>query len=73
MTKNQLEELHKLSKKDKIKLVQMLWDDIANDHDFVDLPDEHKRILDERLETIQQGKAMFKPWDDVRQKYESLQ
>jgi len=66
MTKTQLEELHKLSKKDKIKLVQTLWDDIANDHDYTDLPIDHKKILEERLDAINNGKAIFRPWYEVR-------
>ncbi|HEY4785424.1 MAG TPA: addiction module protein [Bacteroidales bacterium] len=70
MTKNQLEELRKLPKEDKIQLVQMLWDDIAKDQNFDDLPDEHKRLLEERLESIKMGKAAFKSWDDVKRKFE---
>jgi len=72
MTKLQMSELHKLSVKDKIMVVQVLWDDIAKDH-FVDgLPIEHKKILKERLLKIDSGEAQFKSWEEVQKKYSQL-
>jgi putative addiction module component (TIGR02574 family) len=72
MTKNQLAELHKLSKEEKIEIVQMLWDDIAHDSDFNDLPEEHKAILEERLSQINEGNVTFKSWEDIQRKYNRL-
>jgi putative addiction module component (TIGR02574 family) len=72
MTKNQIAELHRLSKQEKIELVQMLWEDIAHDIDFNDLPEDHKAILEERLALMKQGKAEFKSWEDVQEKYKRL-
>jgi hypothetical protein len=71
MTNTQIAELHKLPKKDKIELVQLLWEDIAKDQEFEDIPPDHKLILNERLEKIYGGKAEFKLWDEIRQKYQN--
>ena len=72
MMKNiQLAELHKLSKKDKIELVQLLWEDIARDQEYDVLPPDHELLLNERLEKIYQGKGEFKSWDEIRQKYQN--
>ena len=72
MTKLQMSELHKLSVKDKIKVVQTLWDDIAKDQLVHGLPAEHKIILNERLQMIASGKGHFKPWSEVQDKYRQL-
>lgn len=72
MTKLQMSELHKLSVKDKIKVVQTLWDDIAKEQSIEGLPAAHKKILDERLNKIESGDANFKSWSEIQNKYESL-
>jgi putative addiction module component (TIGR02574 family) len=72
MTKNQMTDLHKLSVKEKIRVVQALWDDIANEQSIATLPPEHKRILDQRIKLIDSGNAQFKPWADVQNKYQKL-
>ena len=72
MTKSQMSELHKLSIQDKIKLVQSLWDDIAAEQSIETLPAEHKRILEERLRVINSGKAKFKPWSEVQNKFKRI-
>ena len=73
MTKNQMTDLHKLSVKEKIKVVQTLWDDIARDQSMESISTEHKKILDERIQKINSGNAQFKSWEEVRSKYQNLQ
>lgn len=72
MTKFQMSELHKLSVKDKIKVVQTLWDDIAKEQSIEGLSEAHKKILDERLQKITSGNALLKPWSEVQTKYRDL-
>ena len=72
MTKLQMTELHKLSVKDKLKVVQTLWDDIAEEQAIDSLPAEHKRILEERLQKINSGKAVFKPWSEIQAKFKGM-
>jgi putative addiction module component (TIGR02574 family) len=61
MTKLLINELQKLSVKNKIKVVQTLWDDIAEEQAMDSLSDEHKKILEQRIQKINSGKATFKP------------
>ena len=61
----QMSELRKLSVKEKLKVVQTLWDDITKDHSIEGLPAAHKKILDERLHKITSGSALFKPWAEI--------
>ena len=72
MTRLQMAELHKLSVKDKIKVVQTLWDDIAKEQSIEGLPETHKKILNERLRKIDAGNAILKQWSDVQTKYREL-
>ena len=72
MTRLQMAELHKLSVKDKIKVVQTLWDDIAKEQSIEGLPETHKKILNERLRKIEAGNAILIPWSDIQTKYREL-
>ena len=72
MTKHQMTDLHKLSVKDKIKVVQTLWDDIAKEQSIETLSAEHKKILDERIQKINSGDAQFKSWSEVQNKYQNI-
>ena len=72
MTKTQMSELHKLSVKEKIKVVQALWDDIAMEQSVDNLSPEHKRILDERIQKIDAGVGQFKTWEEVQKKYHNI-
>lgn len=72
MTKHQMTDLHKLSVKEKIKVVQALWDDIAKEQSIENIPVEHKRILDQRIKLIESGNFEFKIWSEVQNKYQKL-
>ena len=69
MTKGQLEELQKLSTKDKLKVVQFLWDEIAEEQSNQKIPVSHKRILDARLKALKSGEAKFVSWSEIQTKY----
>ena len=69
MTKLLMSELHKLSLKEKIELVQSLWDDIAEEQTFDFISEEHKKILDQRLKRINSGSAEFKSWSMINAKF----
>lgn len=69
MEKEQLKKLQKLSTEEKIEVAQMLWDDISKNENELDIPDEHKRILDQRLNKIQQGEGKYHSWENIRKKY----
>lgn len=54
-------------KDQRIAFVQELWDRIARDADRVPIPDEHKRILDERLSEYRANPQAGRPWSEVRE------
>jgi putative addiction module component (TIGR02574 family) len=65
-------ELHNLERKEKIRLVQLLWDDIANDKSYTYVSKEHKQILDERLTRLEEVKAGYKTLEEIREKFNAI-
>jgi putative addiction module component (TIGR02574 family) len=59
-------EFDEVSGDQQIAFVQDLWDRIARDVDRVLLPDEHKRILDQRLSDYDSSPHAGRPWSEVR-------
>jgi len=51
---------------ERIAFVQELWDRIARDPERLPVPDEHKRILDERLDAFAANPEPGRPWSEVR-------
>ena len=54
-------------KDQRIAFVQELWDRIAQDPDRVPVPDEHRRILEERLNAYRAKPQSGRPWKEVRE------
>jgi hypothetical protein len=52
------------------QVVQTLWDDIAKEQLIGEFPEAHKKILDERIQKIAEGEAIYKPWSGVQKKFE---
>lgn len=61
-------EFDTASKEERIEFVQELWDRIARDQSSVPIPDNHKRILDRRLDAYQANPHTGRPWNEVREK-----
>jgi putative addiction module component (TIGR02574 family) len=59
-------EFDKAPKEQRIAFVQELWDRIARDPERVPVPEEHKRILDERLKEYRSNPTAGRPWSEVR-------
>ncbi len=54
-----------LSIPERIQLVEDIWDTIAAEADFVELTDEEKKIIDERLKAYHKNPHLGSPWNDV--------
>ena len=62
-------QLSKLNKNEKLLLVEALWDSIAADPDNLDIPDHHKSILDQRLESLETDISNASSWDEFKKNY----
>jgi len=69
MTTAQLKKILRLNRREKIELVQTLWDDIAKEQEKLAVPKEHIKLLERRIKRIEKGSAKFKSWESVRKKF----
>jgi len=54
-----------LSIPERIQLVEDIWDTIAANANSVELTDDEKEIIDERLESYHQNPNLGSPWEKV--------
>ncbi len=50
---------------ERIQLVEDIWDTTAIETDVVELTEEEKKIIDERLKAYHQNPNLGSPWEDV--------
>ncbi|MBV5303387.1 MAG: addiction module protein [Chlorobium sp.] len=62
-----------LSVPERIQLVEDIWDTISNEPEAVQLLDEEKKIIDERLEAYHRNPTLGAPWEDVYKRIVSKQ
>ena len=65
MSKITASDTLELSISERIQLVEDIWDTIAAKADSVELREEEKKIIDERLEAYHQNPDLGSPWEDV--------
>ena len=54
-----------LSIPERIQLVEDIWDTIATEAEAIELTEDEKRIIDERLEAYHKNPDLGSPWEDV--------
>lgn len=59
-------EFNTASKEARIAFVQDLWDRIAEDESQVPVPDNHKQVLNQRLDAYRANPRASRPWNEVR-------
>jgi putative addiction module component (TIGR02574 family) len=61
-------ELSKLSRAQRIQLVQELWDTIAEEPDDIELTSAEKKLLDERVAADRKNPSAAQPWSTVKRR-----
>ena len=61
-----LEEVLRLPVPERIRIVEAIWDSIADSPEAVALTDEQKAELDRRLRAFESNPDEGSPWDEVR-------
>ncbi|MEW6162821.1 MAG: addiction module protein [Nitrospirota bacterium] len=62
-----------LSIPERIQLVEDIWDTIAAEAQSIELTEDEKRIIDERLEAYHRNPDLGSPWEDVYKRILSRQ
>ena len=58
-----------LSISDRIRLVEEIWDTIAEENEASELTDAQKRELDRRLELAKNNPGQGRTWDEIKAEF----
>ena len=61
-----LEQIHQLPLREKLLVMEAIWDDISGEEQNLEVPQWHKEVLDERERLLVEGKAQFVDWEDAK-------
>jgi putative addiction module component (TIGR02574 family) len=64
-------DVMELSIAQRIELVEDVWDTIAEIPEAIELTDEQKRVLDERIALYHKDPSQGAPWEEVRARIQS--
>jgi putative addiction module component (TIGR02574 family) len=58
-----------LSIADRIRLVEEIWDTIAEENEAFELTEAQKRELDRRLESARNNSGQGRTWDEIKAEF----
>jgi Putative addiction module component len=58
--------LKDMTLKEKLEILEVLWEDLARSAQSVESPDWHKKTLEQRGERVAEGKARFTDWETAK-------
>jgi hypothetical protein len=61
-----VEDISKLSLREKLQVMEAIWEDLRGNIDVMPVPQEHRRILDDRRARVASGESAILPWDRVK-------
>ena len=63
------EQARNLSIPERIRLVEEIWDTIAEENEAFELTDAQKRELDRRLESVRSNPGGGRTWDEIKAEF----
>ena len=64
--------LKDMTLKEKLEILEVLWEDLARSAPSVESPDWHKKTLERRSQRIAQGKDRFTDWETAKTEIRSI-
>ena len=64
-------DLDKLTREEKLRLIDEIWDSLENDPDAFPLTESQRRELDRRLDELDRGEAVLIPWEQALKELQS--
>jgi len=58
-----------LSISDRIRLVEEIWDTIAEENEAFELTDAQKQELDRRLESVRNNPSQGRTWNEIKAEF----
>ena len=62
-------DIAKLSLREKLQVMGAIWEDLRGLVDGIEIPEEHRRILDSRRARVESGDATTLDWDKVNHSF----
>ena len=66
-----LEQIHQLPLREKLLVMEAIWDDISGEEQNLEVPQWHKEVLDERERLLAEGKAQVVDWEDAKRQIDA--
>ena len=60
--------LDRMTVEEKLKAIEILWDDLCRNERQLPVADWQKQLLDEREQQIQTGQAKFSDWNAAKKR-----
>ena len=60
------DQIPKLSTTEKLVAMEALWSSLHQTFEDSDPPDWHRELLNQRMELIESGKAVYEDWNQVK-------
>ena len=61
-----IEEIHQLPLREKLLVMEAIWEDLSREEQNLEVPQWHKELLDERERLLAEGKAQFVDWEEAK-------
>jgi len=59
--------LEEMSVEDKLRTMELLWNDLCREPEALPSPEWHEKVLSEREKLVHEGKSCFSSWNEVKQ------
>ena len=63
--------LEKMTVREKLHLLERLWEDLARRPDDVPSPNWHGDVLAARIKAVREGRTSFEDWDVVKRRLQA--
>ncbi len=61
-------EIDRMTLAEKLRAMELLWDDLCRREEDIPVPQWHKDVLDERERAIAEGRAKFEDWETAKKR-----
>ena len=58
--------LHEMTIREKLAVMESLWEDLSRSPHAIESPEWHKEILDQRHQRVVEGTARFADWEAAK-------
>lgn len=61
-----LSEIKQMSKQEKLHLMETIWQQLSIDEEQLEVPESHKKMLEDRKAMAERGEAEFLDWEQAK-------